>query len=133
MEERETPEIDLLVRHIKDRIYAISNEISEMPGEWGEEDENGDRDFINEDTEAFRIATEKEALLSGLLKEIAKIYGWDFNIPVAKYDTVSPETGIAFDTEILKNKLGDYQFTMKLKHDFTVDPNNVGGYNCPMV
>ena len=64
MEERETPEIDLLVRHIKDRIYAISNEISEMPGEWGEEDENGDRDFINEDTEAFRIATEKEALLS---------------------------------------------------------------------
>lgn len=133
MEKATTPEIELLVSHIKAKRWAISREIDEMPGEWGERDGNGDAEFINDDTEAYRLASAKDEVLRELLKEIAKIYGWDFTIPVAKYETVSPETGIVFDTEILKNKLGDYQISMKLKSDFIFDQNKVGGWNCPMV
>ena len=123
-ESAKTSEIDLLVKHIKECRDKVSSRLydDDFPGHWSEPDGHCDCYFIPDDTEEYRIISAQIEIYDALLEEIAKIYGWDYTILVARYDTISPETGLVFDTEVLKNKLGNYQYTMKAKFDLLLDP-----------
>lgn len=123
-----TPEIDLLVKYIKDRRLELELRLhdDDAPGHWTEpgedwpKDEYFESEFVHDDTEQYRLINAQIDLYDELIEEIKKIYGWNFDEKVTDYSINSPVTGIQYNVEVLKNRLGDTKFVMSIESEYQI-------------
>lgn len=109
-----TQEADLLIKHLKDAQIDLIIKLQDLPGHFEDHDDEGDSEFVFDDTEDFRLISAKIELYDTVLKAVAKIYGFDYDIPVSRFSGVLPNLpNIPFETTVMKNKVGDYLFKME--------------------